>query len=101
MLTLVSTLVTVIVAFGTTEPLASLTSPVIVAVSCCANAEAEQSISSIQRNEKTKCHFLILIPPLHREWYELLQFLIATFPAKQACLIMVWILRGTLSLHFR
>src|SRR5215813_6163715 len=46
MLTLVSTLVTVIVAFGTTEPLASLTSPVIVAFSCCADTTSEQSVNN-------------------------------------------------------
>src|SRR5215475_13016064 len=50
MLTLVSTLVTVIVAFDTTEPLASLTSPVIVAVSCCASAKGEQSANSPKSN---------------------------------------------------
>src|SRR5262245_66346885 len=50
MLTLVSTLVTVIVAFGTTEPLVSLTSPVIVAVSCCASAKGEQSAISPKSN---------------------------------------------------
>src|SRR5215475_12493658 len=45
-MTLVTVLVTVIAAFGTTEPLASLTSPVIVAVSCCANTRGEQSVNN-------------------------------------------------------
>src|SRR5437867_1357844 len=67
MLMFVPTLVMVTTALGTTAPVASFTSPVIVAVSCCASAvngqannNTKQIVLLMQRENGLNISFLLL-----------------------------------------
>jgi hypothetical protein len=65
-LMLVPTLVTVIIALGTNPPDASFTSPVIVAVSCCANVASGQMHNNMKKMklmQRDNC-LNISFPPL-------------------------------------